>query len=151
MLTVRLICCGKLKEPFFQDACREYLKRLTPLAHVEVTELPEYSGPRALKREGERILKELLPGGYTVALCVEGKELSSEQLAGRLRELQNGGVSRINVVIGSSEGLSEGVKAQAQAELSMSPMTFPHHLARVMALEQLYRALMINSGGKYHK
>ena len=150
MLTVRLICCGKLKEPFYQDACQEYLKRLTPLARVEVMELPELTGPKALEREGERVLNSLLPGGYTVAMCVEGKQLTSEQLAERLQGLQNSGVSRITLLIGSSEGLSDAVKAQA-VKLSMSLMTFPHHLARVMVLEQLYRALMINCGGKYHK
>ena len=151
MLTVRLICCGKLKERFYQDACREYLKRLTPMARVEVMELPELAGPKALEREGERMVNSLLQGGYTVAMCVEGKQLTSEQLAERLQDLQNSGVSRITVLIGSSEGLSDTVKAQAQSKLSMSSMTFPHHLARVMVLEQLYRALMINSGGKYHK
>ncbi len=152
MIAVRLICVGRLKERFYQDACAEYQKRLGAYCRLEICELPEESGrPDGLRREGARILEQIPPGAYAVALCVEGGLLSSEQLAERLSALQTRGVSRLALIIGSSEGLDPAVKQRADLRLSMSPMTFPHHLARVMALEQLYRALSIAAGAKYHK
>lgn len=152
MTGVRLICVGRLKERFYQDACAEYVKRLGAYCRLEICELPEEAGrPDGLRREGARILDNIAPGSFVVALCIEGESMSSEQLAGRLSALQTRGVSRLSFIIGSSEGLDPGVKARADLRLSMSPMTFPHHLARVMVLEQLYRALSIAAGGKYHK
>ena len=152
MLQMRLICVGKLKERFYQDACREYQKRLGAFCRLEILQLNEESDrPGALEKEAERIRAALLPGSFVIAMCVEGKGMSSEALAEKLGQLQTGGVSRVCVLIGSSRGLDEGLKREAALRLSMSPMTFPHHLARVMTLEQLYRALSILSGGKYHK
>lgn len=152
MTGVRLICVGRLKERFYQDACAEYVKRLGAYCRLEICELPEETGrPDGLRREGARVLESIVPGSFVVALCIEGESMSSEQLAGRLSALQTRGVSRLSFIIGSSEGLDPGVKARADLRLSMSPMTFPHHLARVMVLEQLYRALSIAAGGKYHK
>ncbi len=152
MTGVRLICVGRLKERFYQDACAEYVKRLGAYCRLEICELPEEAGrPDGLRREGARVLESIMPGSFVIALCIEGESMSSEQLASRLSALQTRGVSRLSLIIGSSEGLDPGVKARADLRLSMSPMTFPHHLARVMVLEQLYRALSITAGGKYHK
>ncbi len=152
MTGVRLICVGRLKERFYQDACAEYVKRLGAYCRLEICELPEEAGrPDGLRREGARVLESIVPGSFVIALCIEGESMSSEQLASRLSALQTRGVSRLSLIIGSSEGLDPGVKARADLRLSMSPMTFPHHLARVMVLEQLYRALSITAGGKYHK
>lgn len=152
MIGIRLVCVGRLKEKFYQEACREYEKRLGAYCRLEIRELAEESGRSdGLKREGARIEQAILPSSRVVALCIEGEMMSSEALAGRLAEWQGQGVSRLTFIIGSSEGLDSAVKARADLRLSMSPMTFPHHLARVMVLEQLYRALSIGAGGKYHK
>lgn len=141
MLRVSVLCLGRLKEPYYADACREYCKRLGAYCKIEVTELPE---------DGD-IAGRVPRGAYVIALCIEGRKLSSEALAARLEELAGRGVSRVCFLIGGSEGLPEAVKAKADFSLSMSDMTFPHHLARVMLLEQLYRAFSINAGAKYHK
>ncbi len=152
MLQVRLICVGKLKEKFYQEACREYEKRLSGLCRLEIVQLEEAPDrPGGLALEGTRIREVVLSGSYVIALCIEGESLSSQGLADRLRRLQNSGVSRLCLIIGSSRGLEEEVKQQANLRLSMSSMTFPHHLARVMVLEQLYRGLSILNGSKYHK
>ena len=148
MLRVNLICCGKLKEKFYMDACAEYEKRLQRYCSFALTELPE-SGD--LKKEGEAILAKIPAGAFVIALCIEGKLKSSEELAVLFKEQSNRGVSRVVLLIGSSFGLDEKVKQRADLQLSMSPMTFPHHLARVMVLEQVYRAFTINEGSKYHK
>ncbi|MCL2343345.1 MAG: 23S rRNA (pseudouridine(1915)-N(3))-methyltransferase RlmH [Firmicutes bacterium] len=139
MLSVKIICIGKLKEPHYIAAAAEYVKRLGPSYRLEITELPERS-PVTLPKDS-----------YILALCVEGDMLSSEALAAKIGNLAARGVSKFCFVIGGSDGLDEGVKRAADLKLSMSRMTFPHHLARVMLLEQLYRAAMINGGGKYHK
>ena len=148
MLRVNLICCGKLKERFYIDACAEYEKRLQRYCSFELTELPETGD---LKKEGEAILAKIPAGAFVIALCIEGKLKSSEELAALFKEQSSRGVSRIVLLIGSSTGLDESVKRRADLRLSMSPMTFPHHLARVMVLEQVYRAFTINEGSKYHK
>lgn len=160
MLAVRLICVGKLGEKFWADAVREYVKRLGAYCRLEIIELPEQRLPQtpsageiaqALDKEAALIEGKIPQGATVIALCVEGKELSSEQLADYLGRLTVSGTSRLCLVIGGSCGLSDQIKARAALRLSMSPMTFPHHLARVMVLEQLYRALNIAAGGKYHK
>lgn len=152
MLNIRLICVGKLKERFYLEACREYEKRLGTLCRMEILQLEEEPDrPGALAKEAERIRAAIPQGSFVVAMCIEGRMLSSEGLAEKLQQLQNQGVSRLCVLIGSSRGLDEALKAQSGLRLSMSPMTFPHHLARVMVLEQIYRALSILSGSKYHK
>lgn len=160
MLAVRLICVGKLGERFWAEAVREYQKRLSAYCKLEIVELPEQRLPqtpapgeiaRALDKEAAQIEAKLLPGAAVVALCIEGKALSSEQLASWVDELTVSGTSRLCLLIGGSCGLADRVKRRAALRLSMSPMTFPHHLARVMVLEQLYRAMNIAAGGKYHK
>lgn len=160
MLTVRLICVGRLGEKFWAEAVKEYEKRLSAYCRLEITELPEQRLPQqpsageiaqALDKEAALIEAKIPQGAAVIALCVEGKPMSSEELAGYLDRLTVSGTSKLCLLIGGSCGLAESVKARAQIRLSMSPMTFPHHLARVMVLEQLYRALNINAGGKYHK
>ena len=141
MLRVSVICQGRLKEPYYIAACAEYMKRLGAYCKAEVTELAE---------EGD-IASRIPKGAYVIALCIEGEKLSSPQLAEKLEKLAGRGVSRICLLIGGSNGLPEAVKAAADYRLSMSDMTFPHHLARVMVLEQLYRAFSISAGAKYHK
>lgn len=160
MLAVRLICVGKLGEKFWKTACEEYVKRISAYCRLEVVELPEQRLPdapsegqirQALAREAEAIRAKIPAGAATAALCVEGKLLSSEEFAETLGRFTVSGVSRLALLIGGSCGLDETLKKEVRLRLSMSKMTFPHHLARVMALEQLYRALNILAGGKYHK
>ena len=159
-MNVSIIAMGKIKESWYRDACAEYLKRLGAFAQARVAEpqpvdLPQDPSPaqieRALSQEAERIRAQIKPASYTVALCIEGRELSSEELARRLGELGTRGVSAVNFVVGSSFGLDEGFKKSADMRLSMSPKTFPHSLARVMLLEQVYRAFSILGNSKYHK
>ncbi len=145
MQKVNIVCVGKLKEKFWADAVAEYCKRLSRFAAVQIRELPER---RTLEEEGEQIVRELR--GYTVVLAVEGKKLSSEALAGRIKELCDAG-REITFIIGSSCGLCPAVKAKADMLLSFSDMVFPHQLMRVILCEQIYRAFMINAGSEYHK
>ena len=148
MVKIKLIAVGKLKEQFYIEACKEYCKRLEAFCKLEIRELPEGGG---LEREAAAIRGEIPKGAYCIALCIEGKLCSSEALAQLVDRAQITGNSTLCFLIGSSEGMSETVKKEAHVRLSMSPMTFPHHLARVMVLEQIYRAFHILSGGKYHK
>ena len=156
MQRVSVICVGKLKERFYIEAAAEYCKRLSRCCKLDLVELPEQRLPenpapaeieRALAREAEAIRSRLPAGAAVAALCVEGTLRSSEELAGLLAREEAG----LAFVIGGSCGLHPSVKALAKERLSMSPMTFPHHLARVMLLEQIYRAFQIRGGGKYHK
>lgn len=148
MLRIQVICTGRLKESFYQEACREYEKRLRRYCALEIAELPE-SGDVA--RDGEVMLKKIPPDAFAAAMCVEGTAYDSRELAGLLENCANAGKSRVCFLIGGSDGLSQAVKSRADVRVSMSRMTFPHHLARVMVLEQIYRAFNINEGGKYHK
>ncbi len=156
MQRVSVICVGKLKERFYIEAAAEYCKRLSRCCKLDLVELPEQRLPenpspaeieRALAREAEAIRSRLPAGAAVAALCVEGTLRSSEELAGLLAREEAG----LAFVIGGSCGLHPSVKALAKERLSMSPMTFPHHLARVMLLEQIYRGFQIRGGGKYHK
>ena len=160
MLNITVLCVGKLKESFYIAAVREYEKRLKGYCKLTLLELPEEKLPNApsqaqintaLEKEAQAIFSKLPKRATLVALCIEGKELSSEQLAQKFQQWATSGVSAIALVIGSSYGLHPLVKQQAALRLSMSPMTFPHHLARVMLLEQVYRAFKINEGSLYHK
>ena len=160
MQKVTLICVGKLKEKFYAQATAEYAKRLSRFCKLEIVELPESrlsDSPspaeisQALTAEAGLIEAKLPKGSALVAMCIEGEELSSPQLAEKMRQFAVSGVSNLTFLIGGSVGLSPAIKAQADFRLSMSPMTFPHHLARVMLLEQIYRAYQINAGTKYHK
>ena len=160
MLKLEIISVGKLKEDYLKKACEEYLKRLGAFAKTQVVELAEYKMPQnpsetqitaCIQAEGESILAKIPPQSYVVAMCIEGKMLSSEELAQTMMEVQNRGFGQISLLIGGSWGLSDAVKARADLKLSMSRMTFPHQLARVMLLEQLYRGCSINHNSKYHK
>lgn len=145
MQKINIVCVGKIKEKFYTDAANEYLKRLSRFAKVEVREVAEC---RNLEEEGALILKAAK--GRIVALCIEGKKFSSEELAAYVGELTDTG-SECTFIIGSSCGLSDEVKNKANLKLSFSDLTFPHQLMRVILLEQIYRAFMINGGGEYHK
>ena len=160
MRSVTLLTVGKLKESFYRQACDEYVKRLGAFCKLNVIELPEERLPQnpsqaqidaALEKEAAVVRAKLPAGAVLAALCVEGKLLSSEDLAGQMARWAGSGKSSVVFLIGSSFGLSPTLKAQADLRLSMSPMTFPHHLARVMVLEQIYRAFQINAGSPYHK
>ena len=160
MQKVTLICVGKLKEKFYAQATAEYAKRLSRFCKLEIVELPESrlsDSPspaeisQALTAEAALIEAKLPKGSALVAMRIEGEELSSPQLAEKMRQFAVSGVSNLTFLIGGSVGLFPAIKAQADFRLSMSPMTFPHHLARVMLLEQIYRAYQINAGTKYHK
>ena len=160
MLAVKLICVGKMREKFYTEAFTEYAKRLQSYCRLELVELPEQRlGDRpsqreieaALEREGQEILKNVPPDAYLAALCVEGGQMPSEGIAELIAARENSGKPRFCFAIGGSFGLSPSVKARADLRLSMSKMTFPHHLARVMLIEQLYRGFKINEGSRYHK
>ena len=157
---IQLICVGKMKEKFYIDAAAEYVKRLSAYCRLQVVELPEERLPAdppqaqidaALEKEGAAIRGKLAPGAALVALCVEGEEKSSEALSRLLAGWTTAGTGSLAFVIGGSYGLHPSLKAEARLRLSMSPMTFPHHLARVMLLEQIYRAFKISEGSGYHK
>ncbi|MEG0764720.1 MAG: 23S rRNA (pseudouridine(1915)-N(3))-methyltransferase RlmH [Pseudoflavonifractor sp.] len=160
MLSVHIICVGKLKEKFYIDAAAEYQKRLGGYCKFSLTELPEERLPEnpspaqiegALLRESMLIRGKLPKSCVLTALCVEGEGLSSPQLAAKLEAWAGQGRSALAFVIGSSFGLHPSIKAEAELRLSMSAMTFPHHLARVMLLEQIYRGFKITEGSGYHK
>lgn len=159
MLRCHLICIGKLKEDYWRKAVQEYEKRLRSFCKFSVTELAESRLPdkpskaqiqSALDSEAERILSAT-GNSEIVALCIEGKSVSSTQLADLMQNTGLRGISNISFIIGSSYGLSDRVKEKAVLRLSMSAMTFPHQLARVMLCEQVYRAFQIMNNGKYHK
>ena len=160
MQRVTLICVGKLKEKFYAEAAAEYVKRLGRYCKLTVMELPEERLPEspspaqveaALEREAAAIRSRLPASAGLIALCVEGRMQSSEELAQLMETWAGRGEKQLVFLIGGSFGLHESVKAEVRVKLSMSPMTFPHHLARVMLLEQIYRAFQINAGTKYHK
>ncbi|MEY8389213.1 23S rRNA (pseudouridine(1915)-N(3))-methyltransferase RlmH [Oscillospiraceae bacterium 38-13] len=160
MHRVTLLCVGKLKERFYMDAAAEYAKRLSRYCKLEILELPEERLPEnpseaqvdaALEKEAAAIRRKLPPSSRLVALCVEGRLCSSEDLARTMAASGREGEKRLVFLIGGSFGLHPSIKAEAWARISMSPMTFPHHLARVMLLEQVYRAFQINAGSRYHK
>lgn len=160
MLTITLACVGKLKEAYWRDACAEYEKRLGAFCRLQIVEVAEERLPdtpsaaqitAAIEAEGGRLLSRIPAGASLIALCIEGKEMSSEALSKQLAQWAVDGASHIVFVIGGSYGLSDAVKREARLRLSFSPMTFPHQLARILALEQIYRAFHIVSGGKYHK
>lgn len=152
-MNIKVIAMGKLKESYFREACEEYQKRLSAFAGVKVFEpepafLPQNPSrtqiSQALAKEAEKLRK--LASGCKIALCVEGKPLSSEELSYKIRDM-----SEACFIVGSSFGLDESFKRECDFRLSMSPMTFPHSLARVMLFEQIYRAMCIAANTKYHK
>lgn len=160
MMRVTMLCVGKCKESYWRDACAEYQKRLGSFCRFQLIEVEEERAPERpspaqieaiIEAEGARLLDRLPAGSYPVALCIEGKPVSSPELAVRMDKLAVEGVSHLTFFIGGSWGLSPAVKQTAHWKLSMSSMTFPHQLARVMLLEQIYRGFQIIGGGKYHK
>ncbi len=160
MINVTIVCEGKLKEKYLQMACDEYSKRLSAFCKLNVVQLnpkrlsdnpTQGEIDNALLSEGKEILSKIPQNSYIFAMCIEGKQMPSEALAKELDNIAVAGKSNVTFVIGGSFGLSDEVKKRADYKLSMSQMTFPHQLARVMLLEQIYRAFQISSGGKYHK
>ena len=160
MLSVRLICVGRMREKFYTEAFNEYAKRLSAYCKFECVELSEQrlgDAPSqkeisaALEKEAAEIMKNIPDGSYLCAMCVEGRQMPSEAVAKLIREREGSGKPKLCFVIGGSFGLHESVKKKAELRLSMSEMTFPHHLARVMLAEQVYRGFKINEGSRYHK
>ena len=160
MFEITLIAMGKLKEKFYLSAAAEYEKRMKGYCQFKLLELPEIRLPdnpspaeisAGLEKEADIILSKLPKNTWFCTLTPEGKMLSSEMLASKLADVKNSGKSSACFLIGSSFGIAQRVKDKADFKLSMSPMTFPHHLARIMVLEQLYRAESIQAGSKYHK
>ena len=156
-MNIKIIALGKIKEKFLKDGIAEFLKRLSPYASVEVVELSpieikdENLTSKVLEQEGEKILSHIKPQSYVITLEINGKMLSSEGLAEKINELTNEGISELVFVIGSSCGLSPIVSNRANFKLSMSKMTFLHQFARLLIVEQIYRAFKIIKGETYHK
>lgn len=159
-MRITIVCVGKLKEKYWQDAIAEYSKRLSRYHKLEIVELPDEKAPETMspaqeeevkKKEGERILKAIKDDTFVVALAIEGKGLTSEGLADFMAKKAVGGVSHMAFVIGGSLGLSKEVMKRADFSLSFSAMTFPHQMMRVILLEQIYRAERINRKEPYHK
>ena len=160
MFEITLITMGKLKEKFYLSAAEEYAKRLKGYCNFTLLELPEYRLPEnpsqaeiaaGLDKEAELIFAKIPKGAWFCVFTPEGKTLSSEDFAQKLKDVKLSGKSSVCFLIGSSFGMAPQVKAKADFKLSMGPMTFPHHLARIMVLEQIYRAEAIQAGSKYHK
>lgn len=160
MFNIMLITVGKLKEKFYFNAAAEYEKRLKGYCQFQILELPEARLPdepsaaeisAGLEKEADMILAKIPKGAWFCTLTPEGKLLSSEALAAEISKVKLSGKSSACFLIGSSFGMAQRLKDKADFKLSMSPMTFPHHLARIMVLEQLYRAESIQAGSKYHK
>lgn len=160
MLSIKIIATGDFKENYLREACAEYKKRLGAWCRLEEIilkeeRLPDNPSPsqieKALEAEEKRILERLTPRSYVIAMCVEGKQLSSEELAQKISEIQTQGRSEIVFIIGSSYGLSNIIKSRADYKLSISRLTFPHQLLRVILHETIYRSVSILQGTKYHK
>lgn len=160
MLKIHIIAVGKLKEQYLRDASNEYLKRLSSFCKMTVTELdperlPDNPNPSqieaCLNTEATKIISAIPNGAYVIPMCIEGKQIDSIELSNKLQDVALSGDSTVCFIIGGSYGLSDKVKALANFKLSMSKMTFPHQLARIMLLEQIYRAFKISQGGTYHK
>ena len=160
MITVRIVALGKLKEACLRDAVAEYEKRLKLFCRLQIVEIPAYRLPDnpspaqiadALEKEAAEIEKQIPHGAFVFSMCIEGKMLPSESFSQMIEKAAVDGAATVVFVIGSSYGLAERIKSKSDFRLSMSPMTFPHQLARVMLLEQIYRAFQISHGGKYHK
>ena len=159
-MKVTIVCAGRLKEKYLQAGLAEFLKRLKPMAQVEIREIHEEKMPEApseaekhqvLAREGEKLLKLVPEGSYLFVLDVYGEGLSSEELAAKIGRLGLAGRSSLTFLIGGAFGLSDEVRQAADMRLSFSRMTFTHQMIRLLLVEQIYRAFKINSGESYHK
>ena len=160
MINVQLIVLGKLKEKYMKDFAIEYEKRLSGYCKLTVTELEpvklsdnpsEQEIKNALNKETQMIKAKIPKNSYVFSMCIEGKQLSSEELSQKLEDIALCGKSTVTFIIGSSFGLSDEIKKMSDFKFSMSKMTFPHKLARIMLTEQVYRAMSITNNGKYHK
>ncbi|MCY7769419.1 23S rRNA (pseudouridine(1915)-N(3))-methyltransferase RlmH [Bacillus haynesii] len=159
-MNISIVAIGKLKEKYLKQGIDEYIKRLSAYAKVDIIEMPDEKAPENLSdqdmkivkdKEGERILSKISPDAHVIALAIEGKMKSSEELADNMDRLATYGKSKVTFVIGGSLGLSDAVLKRADEKLSFSRMTFPHQLMRLILLEQVYRAFRINRGEPYHK
>ena len=159
-MKISILAVGKIKEPFYRDAVREYEKRLSRYAALEITEVADEPASENLsaaqirqvtEKEGIRLLAKEKPGAYRIALCIDGKRMDSVAFSQHLGEKIDGGIGRIEFLIGGSNGLSEEAVKSADLKLSFSDMTFPHQLMRVILLEQIYRAFKIRCREPYHK
>ena len=159
-MKISILCVGKVKEKFYRDAIEEFAKRLSRYCKLEIIEVADEKTDeqasdnevRLVKeKEGERILKNIKDDAYVVCLCIDGKQLDSEELSEKIEKLGVSGTSHIYFVIGGSLGLSDMVIKRADYKLSFSKMTFPHQLMRVILLEQIYRAYRIMNNEPYHK
>lgn len=161
MIRINLITVGKLKEKYWRDACAEYVKRLSPFCKIEIVELnesrlPDNPSQKEIAAALDQEAKAMKPycdkkGAVNIAMCIEGGQLSSTELSKKISSYAIQGLSTVNFLIGSSFGIADEIKQQSQLKLSMSKMTFPHQLARVMLLEQIYRSFQIANNTKYHK
>lgn len=158
-MNIRILCVGKLKETYFTEACAEFQKRLSRFCSLSIVEVPDEKAPESLhpkdealvrEKEGKRLLRAIDPKDFVVALTIDGKQMRSEEFAAFLTEQETAGRT-VDFVIGGSLGLSDEVYARANARLSFSKMTFPHRIARLLLLEQLFRAYKINAHEAYHK
>lgn len=159
-MKITVVAVGSLKEPYFKAAADEYLKRLSPYAQLTIVEIIEEKAPlntspadevKVREKEGERILKALPPGSSAVVLAIEGKQYSSEQFAAWLEQQRLSGRSHLTFIVGGSTGLADRVKTSADSHISFGPITLPHQLARIVLLEQIYRAFRILRNEPYHK
>lgn len=157
-MNIKLVVIGKLKEKYLRDGCDEYIKRLSKFCNLKIVELDEYKLPdkpsqkdidNALINESKNILKHCEE--YIISMCIEGNQVSSEDLAKKFETVTLNGYGTITFIIGSSFGLDSSIKSKSDFKLSMSKMTFTHQIARMLLLEQIYRAFQINTNGKYHK
>lgn len=157
-MNIKLVVIGKLKEKYLRDGCDEYIKRLSKFCNLKIVELDEYKLPdkpsqkdidNALINESKNILKHC--EGYIISMCIEGNQVSSKDLAKKFETVTLNGYGTITFIIGSSFGLDSSIKSKSDFKLSMSKMTFTHQIARMLLLEQIYRAFQINTNGKYHK
>ena len=159
-MKITLIAVGKIKERYFEDAIKEYSKRLSRYCRLEIIQVADEKTPdgagealenQIKEKEGRRILEQIREGSYVIALAVEGKQMDSLEFAARMERLAVEGKSHLVLIIGGSLGLSKEVMQRADLALSFSPMTFPHQLMRVILLEQIYRSFRIRAGEPYHK
>ncbi|MEG1044071.1 MAG: 23S rRNA (pseudouridine(1915)-N(3))-methyltransferase RlmH [Oscillospiraceae bacterium] len=160
MINVNVIAVGKLKEKYLINGCEEYIKRLGSMCKINVIEIDEYKLPdnpstsqieQCIEKEGKKIEEKIPKSSIVIPMCIEGNEISSVELSQKIQKFAVDGASEITFIIGGSYGLWENIKAMGKIRLSMSKMTFPHQLARMMLLEQIYRAFSIDIGTKYHK
>jgi len=159
-MKIKIICVGKLKEKYLKDGVEEYLKRIKRFCDIEICELPDVRIPdnaslaecnAVIEKEADKIFEKLSKSSYIVALCVEGKQLTSEEVAAKISSITVDGLSNIDFIIGGSLGLSQRIKDISNFKLSFSKMTFPHQLMRLILTEQIYRAFKINANEEYHK